>query len=332
MPITRSQAAALIGRQDMREVFQEAPASSAALSTFRTINMGTSTTRMPLIDALPTGGFVGEGTGATQAGGQKPQAEQVWRSLDIVAEEIAVIVVIPENVFDDTEIGVWDEVRPRIAERFGAVVDAAVFFGQRGLDNLTGTNAGTYPATWPSAIEPGARAAGNVVGAAANTGDLVEDINQTWAAVEADGFDVNVNYAARAMRARLRGLRDANQQPLLSVQGGLGQRPDYMIYGEDLVFVTNGAWTPAVADADAATAGDQPAGADLIAGDRTKAVIGIRQDVTFKPLDQATVHGVELATNDLVGLRAKFRLGFQVIDPSTLDGGAGAYPFAVLGA
>ena len=305
--INRTDAAALIGRQDINEVLQQATEGSAALSTFRTINMGTSTARMPVIDALPTAGFVTEASDAT---GIKPTAEQVWASKTLTAEEIAVIVPIHENVFDDTELNVWAEVRPRIAEALGAVLDGAVFFG---------TN---KPASWPDSLEEGARAAGNVY-SEATAGDLVEDVNQTWALVEADGFDVNVNYAPRSMRARLRGLRDANDQPLLSVQGGLGQRPNYMIYGEDLVFVTNGAWVDA-------TGGTASAGANLIAGDRTKAILGIRQVVTYTILDQATVGTLNLAERDMIALRAKFRVAFQVADPTTLEGGSTAYPFAIL--
>lgn len=307
--INRTDAAGLIGRQDINELLQQATEGSAALSTFRTINMGTSTARMPVISALPSAGFVTEAADAT---GVKPTAEQVWESKTLTAEEIAVIVPIHENVFDDSEINVWNEVRPRIAEAFGAVLDGAVFFG---------TN---KPASWPDSLEDGARAAGNVH-SEATAGDLVEDVNQTWALVEADGFDVNVNYASRSMRARLRGLRDTNGQPLLQVQGGLGTAPNYQIYGEDLVFVTNGAWVPA-------TAGPPAGGASLIAGDRTKAILGIRQDVTYKILDQATVGTLNLAERDMIALRAKFRVAFQVADPTTIAGGATAYPFAVLGA
>lgn len=305
--INRTDAAGLIGRQDINELLQQATEGSAALSTFRTVNMGTSTARMPVIDALPTAGFVTEAADAT---GVKPTAEQVWVSKTLTAEEIAVIVPIHENVFDDSEMNVWNEVRPRIAEAFGAVLDGAVFFN---------TN---KPASWPNSLEDGARAAGNVY-SQATAGDLVEDVNQVWALVEADGFDVNVNYAARSMRARLRGLRDANSQPLLQVQGGLGTAPNYSIYGEDLVFVTNGAWEPA-------TAGTPNTGADLIAGDRTKAILGIRQDVTYKILDQATVGTLNLAERDMIALRAKFRVAFQVADPTTIEGGSTAYPFAIL--
>lgn len=121
--ISRTEAEALISRQDIQEVIQQATEGSAALKTFRTVNMGTKTARLPVLDALPTAGFVTEAADAT---GVKPTAQQVWATKTLEAEEIAVIVPIHENVFEDTELNVWDEVRPRIAEALGAVLDGAV--------------------------------------------------------------------------------------------------------------------------------------------------------------------------------------------------------------
>lgn len=309
--INRSEAEALMARQDQREVLQQVAEGSAALRTFRTVNMGTATARLPVIDALPTAGFVTEAADAT---GVKPTAQQVWATKTLTAEEIAVIVPIHEHVFDDTAINVWNEVRPRIAEAVGAVLDGAVLFG---------TN---KPASWADSLEDGARTAGNVRSAAA-TGDLVEDINQTWALVEADGFDVNVNYAARSLRASLRGLRDNNGQPIL--QQSLADEAGYTVYGEDLVFVTNGAWVPATA-AQAGPPAVPEAGATLIAGDRNMAILGIRQDIQYKILTEATVGGLNLAERDMIALRAKARFAFQVADPTTIEGGTAAYPFAIL--
>lgn len=301
--INRSEAEALMARQDSNEVFQQAAEGSAALRTFRTVRMGTSTARLPVIDVLPTAGFVTEAADAT---GVKPTAQQAWGTKTLTAEEIAVIVPIHENVFDDTSINVWGEVRPRIAEALGAVLDGAVLFG---------TN---KPASWPDSLEDGARAAGNVY-SAATAGDIAEDINQTWAMVEADGFDVNVQYARRSLRATLRGLRDTTGQPILQTR--LADDPGYTLYGEDIEWVTNGAWVNAGAGT----------GATLIAGDRNMAILGIRQDVTYKILTEATVGTLNLAERDMIAIRAKFRVGFQVADPTTIEGGTTAYPFAILG-
>lgn len=306
--INRSEAEALMARQDMGEVFAQAAEGSAALRTFRTINMGTATARMPVIDALPTAGFVTEDSGDT---GKKPTSQTVWANKTLTAEEIAVIVPIHENVFDDTSINVWDEVRPRIAEAMGAVLDGAVFFG---------TN---KPSSWPTSLEDGARAAGNLY-SAATTGDLAEDVNQTMALVEADGFDVNVHYAPRALRAQLRGLRDDNGQPIYLDNFRADGADAPLLYGQPLEYLTNGSWVAAV--------GSPAGGASLITGDRTKAILGIRQDVTFKILTEATVGTLNLAERDMIAIRAKFRVAFQVADATTIEGGSSAYPFAVLGA
>lgn len=297
--INRTDAAGLLAdATNINEVMQQAAATSAALRTFRKVNMGKKTATLPVIDALPTAGFVTEDSDST---GVKPTAQQVWVSKTLTAEEIAVIVPIHENVFADSDIDVWSEVRPRIAEALGAALDAAVFFG---------TN---KPASWPNSLQDGAVAAGNSY-SAATAGDLAEDINQTWALVEADGFDVNVQYAKRSLRAQLRGLRDDNNQPIY-LENFRGDGSTRQVYGEDIEWVTNGAWTTT----------DK-----LIAGDRNMAILGIREDVSYKILTEATVGSLNLAERDMIALRAKFRVAFQVADPTTIEGGSSAYPFAVL--
>lgn len=298
--ISRADALTLINQQNATEIWQAAAQFSAALRTFRTVSMGTKQTRYPVIAALPNAGFI-TGEDADDSNADKPTTSMSWTDRVLEAEEIAGIVVIPENVLDDTAFNVWAEVRPRIAEAVGATLDAAVFFG---------TNA---PASWPDGIVPDAIAAGNSYGGGAV--DLAEDLNQIIGMVEADGYDPTAMYAARTIRVSLRGLRDDQGMPIYSTSlksdGAANQ-----VYGLDLEFVTNGAW-----DAGAATA---------IAGDPRFAILGIRQDLTYKILDQATVGGVSLAERDLIGLRFKMRVGFQTAETLTAEGGASAYPFAVL--
>ena len=299
--IKKADAEALLNKQDINEILQDAPKASMALSSFRTIRMSAGTAKMPVLAALPTAGFVTDDIDADTS--TKPTSQVKWGKKELIVEEIAVIVPIHENTFDDSAFNIWNEVRPLIGQKFGRVLDGAVFFGIN------------KPTTWDQAIVPGAVAAGNVAYEGTVDGDLAEDINQTWALVEADGFDVNANYTSRALRARLRGLRDTTGQPIYldSLRSDQGTAS---IYGEPLHYATNGAW-----DAAAAT---------LVAGDRTKAVIGIRQDMQFKILDQATVGGYNLAEKDMIALRCKMRVAYAVAAPYTLEGGANAYPFAVL--
>ena len=74
----------------------------------------------------------------------------------------------------------------------------------------------------------------------------------------------------------------------------------------------------------------------LVAGDFTKAVYSIRQDITYKVLDQAIIQNTDgsiaynLAQQDMVALRCVMRLGVQVANPVSRKGGAERYPFAVL--
>jgi HK97 family phage major capsid protein len=309
--VTRADALALIREQDAREIWQAAPEFSAALRTFRTVNLGKKKANYPVLATLPTASFVtGEDPGDADA--LKPVTNTTWQNRVLEAEEIAGIVVIPENVLDDAEpdFDLWAEIRPRIVEAVGKTLDAAVFFG---------TNA---PTSWPDGIVPAAIAAGNTYAEGTSGVDLAEDINQVIALVEADGYDAPTAYAKRTLRARLRGLRDDQNMPIIQPPTAGANVPS--LYGADLQWVTNGSWNAAAAT--------------LVVGDPRYAVLGLRQDITYKFLDQASVTIdvlgtptlISLAENDLLGLRFKIRVGFQTAETITQEGGAGAYPFAVL--
>lgn len=313
--ISRADALSLIREQPGSEIWQAAVEFSAALRTFRKVDMGTKLVKYPVIGALPNASFV-SGEDADDINSVKPTTNMTWSDRDLTAEEIAGIVVIPENVLADSSFDLWTEIRPRIAEAVGAALDAAVFFG---------TNA---PTSWPAGLVPAAIAAGNTVAegtsvpeGAGALNDLAEDINATIALVEDDGYEATALYARRSLRSRVRGLRDANNSPIyVQTLAENGARNVPSIYGVNTEYVGNGAW-----DNDAAT---------LLAGDPRYAILGLREDLTYKFLDQAsvTIGGslISLAERDLVGLRFKMRVGFQTAQTATLEGGAAAYPFAVL--
>lgn len=299
--ITRADALALLARQDINEIVKPEAAQSAALASFRTIRMTAGTARMPVLAALPTAGFVTDGD-ADEATGVKPTSKVSWVNKELVAEEIAVIVPVHENTLADSNFNIWDEVRPLVSQEFGRVLDGAIFFG---------TN---KPTTWTDpALVPGAVDAGNYV--VEGTGiDLAEDFNEAFGLVEDDEFDVNAAFTARFLRRQLRGLRDADNAPIY-LDGFRGDSGTPSIYGQDLYYVGNRSW-----DRDAATS---------LVGDRSKVVLGIREDVQVKLLDQATVGGINLAERDMVALRFKFRVGFATAY-STAAGAAEDYPFAVI--
>lgn len=306
--ITKADALALLARQDINEIIKPATSESVALSTFRQVRMSAGTATMPVLSALPTAGFVSmhDSTADPVVEGRKPTTKVSWINKNLVAEEIAVIVPVHENILADSRFDIWGEVRPLAVQEFARVLDAAVFFG---------TN---KPATWlDPALIPGAIAAGNeVVG---GTGlDLAEDFNDAFGEVEDDGFDVNAAFTGRFLRRELRGLRDADNQPIyLDALRSDGNTAS--IYGQDLHYFTRGGW-----DRDVATA---------LVGDRSAVVIGIREDMQVKLLDQATIgtgaNQLNLAEMDMVALRFKFRVAFATAF-STAGGEATDYPFAVI--
>ena len=306
--ITKADALALLARQDINEIIKPATSESVALSTFRQVRMSAGTATMPVLSALPTAGFVSmhDSTADPVVEGRKPTTKVSWINKNLVAEEIAVIVPVHENILADSRFDIWGEVRPLVVQEFARVLDAAVFFG---------TN---KPATWlDPALIPGAIAAGNeVVG---GTGlDLAEDFNDAFGEVEDDGFDVNAAFTGRFLRRELRGLRDADGQPIyLDALRSDGNTAS--IYGQDLHYFTRGGW-----DRDVATA---------LVGDRSAVVIGIREDMQVKLLDQATIgtgaNQLNLAEMDMVALRFKFRVAFATAF-STAGGEATDYPFAVI--
>ena len=298
--ITRADALALLARQDINEIVKPETAQSAALASFRTIRMSAATARMPVLAALPTAGFVTES--ATDEAGVKPTSKVSWTNKDLVAEEIAVIVPVHENILADSNFDVWGEVRPLVSQEFGRVLDAAVFFGVN------------KPATWlDPALVPGAIAAGNTV--AEGTGiDLAEDFNEAFGMVEDDEFDVNSAFTGRFLRRQLRGLRDADGAPIY-LDALRSDNNTASIYGQDLHYVGNRSW-----DRDEAVA---------LVGDSSKVVLGIREDVQVKLLTEATVGGINLAERDMVALRFKFRVAFATAY-STAAGETTDYPFAAI--
>ncbi|QKY80307.1 major capsid protein [Microbacterium phage Mercedes] len=307
--ITRADALALLATQEINEIVKPDATGSVVLDSFRQVRMSKGTSRMPVLAALPTAGFVTDNN-ATEASGVKPTSKVSWSNKELIAEEIAVIVPVHENTLADSDFDIWGEVRPLVSQEFGRVLDAAVLFG---------TN---KPATWTDpALIPGAIAAGNVVveGTLPEGGpsiDLADDINEAFGLVEDDEFDVNLALTGRFLRRRLRGLRDADNSPIyldaLRSDGSTNS-----IYGQDLRYVKNGGW-----DRDEAL---------MLVGDASKVVIGIREDVQVKLLDQATVGGINLAERDMVALRFKFRVAFATAYSTARIGGSPTdYPFAVI--
>lgn len=305
--ITRSNADVLIPVEYSREIIQNVPQRSKLLPLMKRLpNMSAKQRTLPVLSALPSAYFLNGDTDS------KKTTNAEWDKLTITAEELAVIVPIPEAVLDDSSYDIWSEIKPQIEEAFGVAIDEAI---------LHGTN---KPASWPAAIVGAATAANNTIEIGTNT-DIASDIigeDGLMSLVENDGYRVNAFFADGTMEAKLRDLRDKNNQ-LLYTPGLTSETPTSLI-GRPLVYDNQG-----VFDATEAL---------MIAGDFTKAVYSIRQDMTYKVLDQAIIQNTDgsiaynLAQQDMVALRCVMRLGVQIANPITHKNAVDSkrYPFAVL--
>lgn len=303
--INRAGADALIPEDRANEIIQGAIEQSAVLSMGRRLaNMTAAQTKLPVLDSLPIAYFVNGDAGA------KRTTKQAWDKKVIHAEEIAVIVPIPEAVLDDSEYDIWGEVKPRIQEAFGKVIDAAILFGT------------DKPSNWRAGLVPSATSAGASV---ALTADLFNDLlgeNGVISKVEQSGYFVSGHIADISMRAKLRGLKDNNNRPLfLSSMQSAG---NYSLDGSSITFPRNGAFDKTQAL--------------LISGDFSQLVYSIRQDITFKLFTEGVVQNTDgsiaynLMQNDMVALRAVMRMGWEIPNPvnSLEKDKTKRFPFAVL--
>ena len=316
--IDRTGSEALIPEDVTKEILAEVPEGSFVLKLARRLpNMTKAQRRLPVLNSLPQAYFVGEAGRTGQTFNEVKQTTAIeWANKYINAEEIACIVPIPETVLEDTDYDVWGEIRPLIVDAIGAVVDTAVLYGTSDVD---------VPVAWPDGIlvqMPAAHLVSDTFGD--DLYDAILSEGGVYSKVEEDGYFVNGNLAALSMRAKLRGLRDQNGQPIF-VQD-MHQAIPYTLDGTRLEFPTNGAFDPTQTL--------------LLSGDWNKLLYAIRRDITYKMLtegvitDNSTPRQIihNLAQDDMVALRVTFRMGWVLpnllnrVQPVEAD----RFPFAAL--
>ena len=315
--ITRSDAAALIPEEASNEILKNLPEMNPIMQLARKLpNMSRAQTRLPILGSFATAYFVNGDTGLKQT------SDVVWENKYIDAEEIAAIIPIPEAVLDDADFDIWSEVRPEIEIALSQAITAAVLYG---------TN---IPASWTTnlgaaGLVAGSTAASHTISNAAYA-DFYESIlgekangdDGLFMLVEADGYMVTGSISHLSMRGKLRNVRDADGQPIFKTS--MQDATRYELDGTPLFFPTDGSITAA--------------SSLLIAGMWTELLFAIRQDITYKILDQAVIQDqagnivYNLAQQDMVALRAVMRLGFALPNPPTRENETDAtrFPFAVL--
>lgn len=315
--ITRADAAALIPEDVSSQIVASLPTVNPIMQLARKLpNMSRAQRRMPVLSALATAYFVSGDTG------RKQTSEMAWENKYIDAEELAVIVPIPESVLDDAGFDVWASVRPEIERAFSFAINRAVLYGS-GIPASWTTNLGS------AGLVAGANAAGHVIAEASYT-DLYEAIlgetaggtDGLFMLTEADGYMVTGSIAHPAFKGKLRNVRDLQLQPIFKTN--MQDSTRYELDGTPIFFPTDGSIVPTEAM--------------IISGDWQQLVFAIRQDITYKVLTEAVIQDdagaivYNLAQQDMVALRAVIRLGFALPNPiNNMNADPDSrYPFAAL--
>jgi HK97 family phage major capsid protein len=282
---------ALVPEPLAASIIQELPTQSAALQMMRRVNMSTKTQRLPVLDVLPFAYWVGGDTGLKQT------TSMEWKNVMLIVEELATIVPIPQAYLDDADVPIWSEVQPRLAEAVGLLIDQAVLWGVN------------KPSTWPSDVVSAAAAAGNVTSATAGV-DFAQSVTLLGDKMDQTGYAVNGFIARPGLRWKLSGLRSSAGIPIFQENFvNPGQGPTAALYGFPLSAVNNGSWNSATAQ--------------LLCGDWSKAIIGLRQDMTYKMFTEGVISDdqgkviLNLMQQDAVAMRLVMRLAYATANPVT---------------
>lgn len=216
--------------------------------------------------------------------GRKNVTNAAWANKYIVPAEIAVIVPIKEDVLDDASIDIWGEIRPRLVEAIGKKIDQAIFAG---VDK---------PSAWRADLLSSIAQAGAYVSQGGGT--LYSAINDAMVKVEESGYNPSGIVGGVDVKGKFRMMLDVSGQPIKGTE--IDELPK--------AYIDNGAWDKTKAQ--------------MIVGDFTQAVYSIRQDITYKVLDQAIIQNpsdgeimYNLAQEDMVALRVVMRLGWEIPNP-----------------
>ena len=279
----------------VNEIFQGVAQGSKILPLMTKLpDMDKSKESIPVLSLMPEAYWVSGDNGL------KGTTKMAWGNKFIYAEEVAVVVPIPESVLNDADYDIIGQAKPRIIEAFYKKIDEAIISGK------------DKPARFRDGLITSITSAGNTVPA---TGTLYEQISNAMGKVEEDGYDVNGILGGVGLKKAFRdGFVDKNGQPLQSSEVTEITRS----------FVNNGAWDKSLAK--------------LIVGDFTQAVYANRADIEFKLFDSGVVTDSEgkiiynLMQQDMVALRCTLRMGWELPNPVNAENTdeATRFPFALV--
>jgi HK97 family phage major capsid protein len=298
--IDRSGNEALVPPETSAEIIQALPGSNPIMQLARRLpNLATGQRNMPMFGSSPYAYFV-------TSGGLKQTTDADWTNVYLNAEEIAVIVPIPQDVLDDSNYDIWGELRPQLVAAFGRTIFGAVAYGTAIPSSWT-TNFGGH-----AGIVALAAAHSSSV-SLAGFSDLYEAIAGESAdgqadgllmKLEADGYICTGHVGHASLRGKLRNCRDMNGQPIFT--RSMQDATRYELDGAPIYFPTDGSVSSTYYD---------------IAGQWDQLVYAMRQDITYQIFTEGVISDAQgavvlnLMQQDSVALRAVMRIAFALPNP-----------------
>ncbi len=211
-----------------------------------------------------------------------------WIFPELQAKKLGVIIPVTREKLSDSTIDVFSELQDSIAEAFYEAFDAAALFG--------------YESPFATSIMGAVNGCNAVVKVSDGNFDIAA--SDVMAKVENAGYDVDGFAAKIGVKNSLRKLRDANGSPIFI--SGTDQNE---LYGQPVEFIRSSAWQ-----------NDQ---AELIAGEWKYSLVGIRDDIEYEILTEATLQGtlghdgkpLSLAEQDMAAVKATMRIAFLCVRP-----------------
>lgn len=268
--------------EQAKDIMKAVARGSSLIKLSKVTNMESDTKQIPVMVEGPGAYWVGEGE-------RIKTSKAGWIYPELKAKKLAVIVPVTKEKLNDTTIAVFEELKEPIGEAFYQAIDAAGFFG---------TNS-----PFVSNIMKSVEKCGNKIELDTNgTGKLDLDVSDAMATVEEAGYDVNGFVAKVGIKNSLRKLRDSNNNQLY-VEGVNGKE----FYSLPIEFSRNGAWDKTKAE--------------IIGADWDKSLVGIRAELEYEILKEATLQDtlwtdrkpLSLAEQDMIAIKATMRIAYLVI-------------------
>lgn len=282
MAVLKDELQGFVPVEQATDIMKDVARGSSLLRLSKVTSMESDTKKIPVMVEGPGAYWVGEGE-------RIKTSKAGWIYPELKVKKLAVIVPTTKEKLNDTTIAVFEELKEPIGEAFYQAIDAAGFFG---------TNS-----PFASNIMKSIEKCGNKIELDTNgTGKLDLDVSDAMATVEESGYDINGFAAKIGIKNSLRKLRDANGNQLFA-DGVNGKE----FYSLPIEFSRNGAWDKTKAE--------------IIGADWDKSLIGIRAQLEYEVLKEATLQDtlwtdgkpLSLAEQDMIAIKATMRIAYLVI-------------------